>query len=514
MELDALRRRQQLDAHHRRRVFGHVQQAPRAVRGHRDVIFLIGAGRDRVHAARMGHHPVLGDQGGGRHLGDHEAGVQPAFLDQKGRQFAHLRIDQDGGATLGDIADLAQSHGDLIGCESNGFGVEVAARDHVAVLDEDQRIVGDGVGLALQRRGGGPQHVQHGAHDLGLTAQGVGVLHLGAVVAMAVANGRTVDQGAQGRGHGDLAGLAAQGVDARIERGVGSLQRIDRQGARRQAGREHRLGREQARQRQRRRTLGAVQQRQTLLGAERQRRQARARQRRFGLQRLAIHPRLSHADQGAGHMGQRRQIAGRPDRSLGRNAGQDVGVDQGDQGLQRLAPDARCAARQGGDLQHHQQPRDRIGQQRTDAAGMAQHQILLKGFKVLRRNAGVGQEAESGVHPIDGAALSHDRRHGRRAPFHIGPGAGRDGHHHRAVQHGAKLGQGQGRVADGQHGHRQAFRLGRFSSWSRAAARAISYPASAWRMTPVAGSFHRTRSSRLAASGVPSATMTTPECWE
>ena len=43
-----------------------------------------------------------------------------------------------------------------------------------------------------------------------------------------------------------------------------------------------------------------------------------------------------------------------------------------------------------------------------------------------------------------------------------------------------------------------------------AQAMAISYPASACRQTPEAGSFHRTLSSRFAASGVPSARITTP----
>ena len=43
---------------------------------------------------------------------------------------------------------------------------------------------------------------------------------------------------------------------------------------------------------------------------------------------------------------------------------------------------------------------------------------------------------------------------------------------------------------------------------------AAAYPASAWRMTPVAGSFQSTRSSRRAASGLPSATITRPACCE
>ena len=43
---------------------------------------------------------------------------------------------------------------------------------------------------------------------------------------------------------------------------------------------------------------------------------------------------------------------------------------------------------------------------------------------------------------------------------------------------------------------------------------ASSYPASAWRNTPIAGSLVRTRLSRFAAAAVPSATITCPACCE
>ena len=66
--------------------------------------------------------------------------------------------------------------------------MEVAARQDVAVLGEDQRIVGDRVGLDQQGAGGHAQLVEDRAHHLGLAAQGVGVLHLGAVVAVAFAD--------------------------------------------------------------------------------------------------------------------------------------------------------------------------------------------------------------------------------------------------------------------------------------------------------------------------------------
>lgn len=50
--------------------------------------------------------------------------------------------------------------------------------------------------------------------------------------------------------------------------------------------------------------------------------------------------------------------------------------------------------------------------------------------------------------------------------------------------------------------------------FSLAHRRAVSYPASAWRITPVAGSFQSTRAIFSAASGVPSASRAIPECWE
>ncbi len=55
-------------------------------------------------------------------------------------------------------------------------------------------------------------------------------------------------------------------------------------------------------------------------------------------------------------------------------------------------------------------------------------------------------------------------------------------------------------------------RLGMSSPRSLATFCASSYPASACRMTPIAGSLVRQRDSRQAASSLPSATATSPEC--
>ena len=128
-EVEALRRRQQFDRHDRGRVLRHVVQAPRAMRRHRDVVFLVGAGRHGVDGGRMREHAVLGHQRRGRHLRDHEAGIEARLLHQERRQPAHLRIDEDRGAAFGDVADLAQRHRELIGGEGDRLGVEIAAGD-------------------------------------------------------------------------------------------------------------------------------------------------------------------------------------------------------------------------------------------------------------------------------------------------------------------------------------------------------------------------------------------------
>ena len=56
--------------------------------------------------------------------------------------------------------------------------------------------------------------------------------------------------------------------------------------------------------------------------------------------------------------------------------------------------------------------------------------------------------------------------------------------------------------------------IGNFRPCSFAHFTAISYPASACRITPVPGSFHSARAMRLSAAALPSQTMTTPECCE
>ena len=69
---EALAIRHGLDADDHAGVARHVQQAPRGVGGHGDVVFLVGRGGQAGHAAGVGQALVLGSQRGCRDLGDHE----------------------------------------------------------------------------------------------------------------------------------------------------------------------------------------------------------------------------------------------------------------------------------------------------------------------------------------------------------------------------------------------------------------------------------------------------------
>jgi hypothetical protein len=168
---------------------------------------------------------------------------------------------------LRQAADLRQRERQRVGGEGHGLGVKVSARQHVALFDEQQRIVGDGIGLEAEGDAAIANQVQARAHHLRLAAERIGILHARAIQVRG-ANGAAGDQVTVLARHGDLPGLAANFVNAIIEGRVAALQGIHRHGAGDDRGGEHIFGAEESRQGQRRGYLGAVDQRQTFLGAQ------------------------------------------------------------------------------------------------------------------------------------------------------------------------------------------------------------------------------------------------------
>ena len=190
----------------------------------------------------------------------------------------------------------------------------------IAVLGEDQRIVGDAVGLVAEHAGDVAQHVEHGAHHLRLAAQAVGVLH--AVVADEVrgADGAAGHQARaarrrsrSGRGGRRSAWMrASNGASEPLAASVESTPVTS--AARNSVG-----GLKQRGERIGGRELRAVEQRQPFLGPERQRLQAGAAQRLGGGHAPVRRIDLADADHGRRHVRERREIAGCADRALARH---------------------------------------------------------------------------------------------------------------------------------------------------------------------------------------------------
>ena len=217
-------------------------------------------------------------------------------------------------------------------------------------------------------------------------------------------------------GHVDLARLATQRMDARVERAVAAAGGVHRQRAHHQRGFQHRLKAQQRMQRQRGAGLRAVDQRQPFLGPQHQRGDAGGGQRLGSRLALAIHPHLAFAEQGQRHVGQRRQIARGAHRALAGHVRAQAGVVHRHQGVDHHRAHTRIATRQAGRLQRQHQADDRRGQRRPHAHAVRADQVELQRGQVNCADAGGGQLAEARVDAVDrGLAFG-------RAPHHGGTG--------------------------------------------------------------------------------------------
>ena len=157
---------------------------------------------------------------------------RPGLGRQERRQAGERRIDQHGDPPLGQRADLAERDGDHVGGERDRLGVEVAAGERLVGLGEDQRVVGDAVGLDLERLGRVAEQVEDRAHHLGLAAQAVRVLHPVVVGQVRRPDGASRPSGRARpprprSGRGGRAGA----MDAVVERRVRALGRVGRERA-------------------------------------------------------------------------------------------------------------------------------------------------------------------------------------------------------------------------------------------------------------------------------------------
>ena len=155
--------------------------------------------------------------------------------------------------------------------------------------------------------------------------------------------------------HVDLAGLAAQRVDARVKRAVAAARSVNRQRTNDQRGFQHRLKNQERMQGQRGRCLRAVDQRQTFFGAQHQWRNTCSLQGPQRRKRRAVDQHEALAHQRQRHVRQRREITGCAHRAFGRNPGHQPGVVNRHQRVNHHLAYAGVAARQAGRLERQHQ---------------------------------------------------------------------------------------------------------------------------------------------------------------
>ncbi len=102
--------------------------------------------------------------------------LKTTLFNKKRWQFAHMRIDQQGHATLREGAYFSQGQSQIIRGHCNRFGMEVPTRDNVTLSGEYQRVIRDAVCLNQQGLGAIAYLIETGSHYLGLASQRVRVL--------------------------------------------------------------------------------------------------------------------------------------------------------------------------------------------------------------------------------------------------------------------------------------------------------------------------------------------------
>jgi uracil-DNA glycosylase len=400
VELDRLRRREQLD---RKRALGVREHLPQLQSGgvpHRDVILLTGARRDRIDRRGVAERLVLGDERRRDVLRDHEAAVQAAVRREEGGQAVRqIRVDEPFDPSLGDAREFGDRHRRRVERERERLAVEVAVRDELALVDEHERIVGRGVELDADRVRRVVEEVARGAVHLRRTAQRVRVLHL---VAPAVRfdDRRAVEEPEDIRGRSDLAAQRPKRVDLGEERGARPVQRLDRESACDVRSAREPPGADEAEREHRRHELRPVDEREPFLRGEADRLEAGACKRRGAGKSLAADPRLALADERQCEMRERREVARGADRAARRHDRQHTALEQREEQLNRLDPRPGVALRERIRPEEQRRPDHLVGIRRAHAARVRAEEPQLELLGLLLGNCDRDETAEAGVDAV------------------------------------------------------------------------------------------------------------------
>lgn len=250
-----------------------------------------------------------------------------------------------------------------------GWAWKLAPKQHVAGSDIDRLIVRHSAQLSVEHAGGEDDPVEDSAHHLRQASQAIGGLH--ARHGPVSLNAAAVEQRPQRPGDGRLPRLPAERMDSRVEDPDRPAAHLDAQlsAAQASASGKHSSARNS------RSMASAVETYVPFTSASPS----------FGPGANGVRPDsasarrrdpdtaqdgLALAQQAGAEMGQRREIARRPDRPVGRDHRQQVG------GQDRLEPvdappaDARRAGGDGGERQRHDPPHHLRGQRWPHTRGV------------------------------------------------------------------------------------------------------------------------------------------------
>ncbi len=329
-----------------------------------------------------------------------------------------------------------------------------------AVLgEEDARVVGHAVQLAREHLAHEGQRVARGAVHLGHAPQGVGVLHLPAVL-VALHDLAVGEHGAEVLGHHELPRMRAGDVQALVEGPCGALERLQahRAGDVRRGGEA--LGVQQREGAQGGHELRAVDEGQPLLRLEDHRLDAGALQRRgrglpAGL-REPLDPvrgrafqvrRLPLPDHRQRQVREGRQVSGGPDRPTRGDARDDTAVEHLHQDIDHRGAHPGVAEREDLRAKEHHPAHDRGLQRSADARRVRADQVPLQGADVVGGDPRLAQRTEAGVDAIDvGRRVpgGGDGVDGGARPAHALAGLGSELHRPPATRHVLQIGELEG----------------------------------------------------------------------
>jgi hypothetical protein len=327
----------------------------------------------------------LGAVGGHGDLGALESVVQAgvAAAGQVGGEAVVVElVDELGELREHELADVGDGEAGVVHGHADGGALEVAAVQRLAAVDVDDRVVVDGVDLALDGLGGGADDLDLGAEPLRRRAERVpvllgleqrvqlvdllGVLHEGAALKDVLHDGRGLD------GPrvvlelvGEVVGVLGLAVHDLAEDGGQDLGEDGQD-----VGVVHDGGRERGAH------GGAVDDGEALLGVELEEAALDAGdlERLGGVHLPAVDGdglRVGAARDEAGDVGERDQVARRGDGAPERQARADPGVEQLGDGLEDLEADAGVALQERVDAHQHRRPGD-LRRQRVAIAASAE----------------------------------------------------------------------------------------------------------------------------------------------